>query len=581
MKLIDGKPISPGYAYGRAEILGAEQQDFSKSKIHEDRIDIELARFHSALDASYHDLLQLQARVEAELGTESAEIFSAHLLFLKDRQFIDRVETCIKNDRIGLESAIQVTIDELTKLLKEADNAYLRERAADLRDLQRRLLRHIAPRASEQLALLAPDSILVARELLPSDLLEFDREHLIGIITETGGETGHAAILARALGIPAVTGIIDAIRLIKPDMPVLVDGQTGEVVLEPASEQIQAAIIDKQNYDRISKNAADTEGSECVTLDGVEVQLYANIGRLFEANEVRAHHLGGVGLFRTEYMFLDEPFKPSFERQREIYTRLAASLKNLPVVIRTLDLGGDKWPAFLKPRFEANPNLGVRGLRFSLLVAEQLFRDQVRAILHAAKEHDIRIMLPMVLGSADLAHAKSIIQDTADKDGITNLPPIGALIETPSAVFAIEEILAVCDFISIGTNDLTQFMLAADRNALAMIDDYTILHPSVLRAVHRVLEAAYAADKPVAVCGEAAADPRVACLLIGLGVRKLSMSPVSAARVRYAVRATRLDALASLAQKALHSDSAQTVSTLVSDTLRNTCPELLSSTVSV
>jgi len=178
-------------------------------------------------------------------------------------------------------------------------------------------------------------------------------------------------------------------------------------------------------------------------------------------------------------------------------------------------------------------------------------------------------------------HAKSIIQDTADKDGISNLPPIGALIETPSAVFAIEEILAVSDFISIGTNDLTQFMLAADRNALAMIDDYTILHPSVLRAVHRVIEAADAADKPVAVCGEAAADPRVACLLIGLGVRRLSMSPVSAARVRYAVRACRQDALASLAQKALHSDSAQTVSTLVSDTLRNTYPELLSATVSV
>ena len=581
MKIIDGKSISPGYAHGRAEILGAEPQDFSKSKIHEDKIETELARFHSALDASYRDLQQLQARVEAELGTESADIFSAHLLFLEDRQFIDRVEACVRNDRISLESAIQVTIDELTRLLKEADNAYLRERAADLRDLQRRLLRHIAPRASEQLAMLAPESILVARELLPSDLLEFDREHLIGIITETGGETGHAAILARALGIPAVTGIIDATRLIKPDMPVLVDGQTGEVVLEPAPQQLQNAIINKQNYDRISKNAVDTEGSECVTLDGVKVQLYANIGRPFEVNEVRAHHLEGVGLFRTEYLFLDEPFKPSFERQREIYTRLAASLKNLPVVIRTLDLGGDKWPAFLKPRFEANPNLGVRGLRFSLLTAEQLFRDQVRAVLHVAKDYDVQIMLPMVLGRADLVHAKSIIQDTADKDGISNLPPIGALIETPSAVFAIEEILAVSDFISIGTNDLTQFMLAADRNALAMIDDYTILHPSVLRAVHRVIEAADAADKPVAVCGEAAADPRVACLLIGLGARRLSMSPVSAALVRYAVRSSRQDTLVSLAQKALHSDSAQAVSTLVSDTLRNTCPELLSATVSV
>jgi phosphoenolpyruvate-protein phosphotransferase len=581
MRIIAGKAISPGYAQGHAEVLGIDQTDTRRTEIHSNQLDTELSRFHNALDESYRELQQLQERVQSELGTESADIFSAHLLFLKDSQFIDRVEACIRNEHLSLESAIQVTIDELANILEAADSAYLRERAADIHDLQRRLLRHIMPTGRQQLATLAPGSILVARELLPSDLLEFDRDHLVGIITETGGETGHAAIIARALGIPAVTGIPDATSLIQPGMLILIDGQTGEVVLQPESKQLRVSQANRQSYDRLSERAVDAEDCECITRDGVKIRLFANIGRAIEVNQIAEHHLDGVGLFRTEYLFLNEPVEPSFERQREIYDQVAASLHDLPVVIRTLDLGGDKWPVFLKPRFEANPNLGVRGLRFSLLAAEQLFRVQIRAVLHAANEYDVRIMLPMVLGHTDLQHAMSIIRDVADKDGISNLPPVGALVETPSAVFAIEEILATCDFISIGTNDLTQFMLAADRNALAMIDDYTVLHPSVLRAVYRVIGAANAAGKPVAVCGEAAADPRVACLLVGLGARILSMSPVSAAQVRYAVRASHQKTLESVAQVALNSNSAQAVSTLVTDALLNIYPEFRSANITV
>lgn len=581
MKVISGKPISPGYARGRAEILGSDQAPVSRTAIPPGQVEAELVRFQSALEDSDRELTQLQARVRSELGSDSADIFSAHLLFLKDPQFIDRVESCIRNDRLSLESAIQITIDELASLLKAADSAYMRERAADIRDLHRRLLRHIAPPGAEQLAKLAPESILVARELLPSDLLEFDREHLAGIITQSGGETGHAAILARALGIPAVTGITDATRIIKPGMPVLIDGQTGEVVLNPVPQRIDTAIANKAHYDRVTKHALDAAACECKTRDGVKVQLLANIGRPFEVHQVAERHLEGVGLFRTEYLFLDEPQAPSFERQRDIYCQLAATLPDLPLVIRTLDLGGDKWPAFLKPRFEANPNLGVRGLRFSLLAAEELFRTQIRAALHAAQEHDVRIMLPMVLGCADLQHAKAIIEDVAENDEIPDLPPVGTLIETPAAVFAIDEILAASDFISIGTNDLTQFMLAADRNALAMIDDYTVLHPSVLRAVQQVIEAANAAGKPATICGEAAADPGVACLLVGLGARRLSMSPVTAARVRFALCASYQRSLEQLAQAALASDSAQTVATLVCETIQHISSELGCNAISV
>ncbi|MGD2112881.1 MAG: phosphoenolpyruvate-utilizing N-terminal domain-containing protein, partial [Gammaproteobacteria bacterium] len=409
MKTVTGKPISPGFAQGRAVILGGDNAEFRKTSIHAEQIDAELARFHAALEECHRELAQLQARVQTELGSASADIFSAHRLFLKDRQFIDRVATYIRDDRLSLESAIQITVDELASLLNEADNAYLRERAADVRDLRRRLLRHTVQSGAGQLAQLPPESVLVARELLPSDLLEFNREHLAGIITESGGETGHAAILARALGVPAVTGITDAAQLIEADTLLLIDGQTGEVVLEPEPQQFHASIVQKERYDRITRQAVDAEERECITRDGVAVHLFANIGRSHEIHQVALHHLEGIGLFRTEYLFLYEAVPPSFEHQYEIYQQIAASIDALPLVIRTLDLGGDKWPSFLKPKFEANPNLGVRGLRFSLLASGELFRTQIRAALHAARGHDVRIMLPMVLGGADLRQALGII----------------------------------------------------------------------------------------------------------------------------------------------------------------------------
>lgn len=572
MKIFRGKPIAPGYAQGRAVILGSSPLAVTPAELDPGQIDTELERFRSALDSSYRELEHLQVRIRSELGSASADIFSAHLLFLRDPQFVGKVETRVRDDRRDLESAIKTTIDELASLLAAADDAYLRERAADVRDLHRRLARHLAPPGSQRLTRLPPGSVLVARELLPSDLLEFDRAHLVGIVSEMGGETGHAAILARALGVPAVTGIANATRVIKNEMPVLVDGQTGEVVLEPARVQIQAARADQTLYDRVTRDAIAAEDRACETRDGVGVKLLANLAREFEVDEVVQHNLDGVGLFRTEFLYLNQAVAPDCEHQYAIYCRAAERLGGRPLTVRTLDLGGDKWPAFLHPRFEANPNLGVRGLRFSLLASQDLFREQLRAMLLASRAHDVRILLPMVIGLADLREALGIVRAIAREEGIAHLPPIGALVETPAAVFSIAEILAAADFVSIGTNDLTQFMLAVDRNALALIDDYTVLHPAVMRAVHDVVTAADKAGKPATLCGEAAGSPAVARLLVGLGVRCLSMSPKSAARVRWALRASSSDELQDLARRALASGSAQEVATLVADSMRAVAP---------
>ena len=581
MKTVQGKPVSPGYAQGSAALVGVGEITAPHRHIAEHEVDREIERFRCALDDSHRDLLRLQQRVQSELGSAEADIFSAHLLFLKDPQFIERVETSVRHDRLDIESAIAVTISELVAILRQSDNTYLRERTDDIRDLGQRLLRNMTRLDTGHLIPQEPGTVLVARELLPSDLIEIDRKHLVGIITELGGETGHAAILARALGIPAITGITEATRIATAQMPVLLDGLSGEVVFDPSPEQLSRFLDGKRRYDHASRHARSEEACECITRDGVRIGLYANIGRPDEVDQVARHHLEGVGLFRTEYLFMDEPDPPSVARQCEVYCRIASSLGGRPLVIRTLDLGGDKRPAFLAAQFEANPNLGIRGLRFSLLATQALFRNQIRALLSLADDFEIQILLPMVVGAGDLRQARAIIEEVAAEAGSVRLPPIGALVETPAAVFSINEVLAACDFISIGTNDLTQFILAADRNALALIDDYTVLHPSVLRAIRQVIEAAERYAKPATVCGEAAADPRVACLLVGLGARRLSMSPVSAARVRFALRAASLGPLKELGRVALSCESAETISTLVDDALRHTLPDFLEGAISV
>jgi phosphoenolpyruvate-protein phosphotransferase len=439
----------------------------------------------------------------------------------------------------------------------------LRQRIHDIRDLGRWLLRGLAESGEAPLRGLPERSILVAQELLPSDLLLVDRDNLIGIITEQGGETGHAAILARSLGIPYVIGIAQVTRRIGDRSHVLLDGHTGEVWVSPQSSIRAVFARHKSSYEREGAVALAEEGLACVTLDGVGISLHANIGRVAEAADAVRHHLDGVGLFRTEYMFLDEREAPTLERQRQIYLDVLTALGGRPLVIRTLDLGGDKRPLFLAPHFEANPKLGLRGLRFSLSEAADLFRTQLEAIIQASGHGDVRVLFPMVLGGHDLRRASAVLDEICRIGKYSRPPKIGAMVETPASVFTIPEILDAVDFVSIGTNDLTQFMLAADRSALDLLADCSPLHPAVLRAVKEVVERATAKNKPVTVCGEAAADPATARVLVGLGVRNLSMAPVSAARVRRALRQSRLSELEQLAQAALEMEDPTEIEQLV------------------
>jgi phosphoenolpyruvate-protein phosphotransferase len=521
-------------------------------------------RFEGALQLGAEDLVRLRQHVKSEIGTAEAEIFDAHLALLHDRRFLSRIGECIEREQINAEWAVETIVNDYAVRLAAEENEYLRERAADIRDLGRRLLRHLARHDRAPLSSLPGRSVLVARELYPADLVEIDRAHLAAILTELGGPTGHAAILARALGIPAISGIEDATRVITSGVELFVDGTTGEVWADPSPrEAAQFAQFSKDYEDRLAA-ALSEERLASQTCDGLAIGLFGNIGRAHEAESVGRHRLEGIGLFRTEYLFLDEPEAPSLDKQRAVYGSVAETIGDRPLVIRTLDLGGDKFPRFLSPHRENNPMLGLRGLRFSLTSGRTLFETQIRAILAvAARGRDVRILLPMVLGPADFAAALGIIREVAHRDHLRTFPQVGAMIETPAAILMIDELIELSDFASLGTNDLAQFILAADRDSLELVADNAILHPAVLRAIKAVADAGVRTDKPVGICGEAAADPRLTELLIGLGIRNLSMSPAASVRVRQRIRTVDSHGAAEVAARAICCTNARDIHKMV------------------
>jgi phosphoenolpyruvate-protein phosphotransferase (PTS system enzyme I) len=534
-RVLRGRGLSPGIGKGRAVLYpgGAASTAISGPEVVDPAA--ELRRLDAAVQSARLDLERVRLRVQADVGPEEAEIFAAHELLLGDPEFLQRIRRRVLLDRVAAEHAVHAEVADVAKRFAAIEDPYLRERSADFRDIGRRLLSSLNPRRSDSIAPLPSGSVLVAVELLPSETIDLDRGHVAGIITEVGGETSHVAILARALGIPAVTAVENATHMIPPGECVLVDGEQGEVTVFPSEQRARAfSIRSKAAVDR-AREETSAEASKCATRDGERITLCANLGRAEEVAEVRRHNLDGVGLFRTEFLFLDSLEPPSLERQVSVYRGVIEALGGLPLAIRTLDLGGDKIPLFLEPQAERNPSLGLRGLRFSLR-ERRLFETQLRAIAHAASSGPVRVLFPMVLGDADLRDAIERLQEAREEIGSSDGVEVGAMIETPAAVFLIDQILDEVDFVSLGTNDLTQFVLAADRDAIDLIDGYSVLHPSVLRAIQCVVDAARNRRRRVSVCGEAAGDPATALLLLGLGVRELSMSPRRSVRVRHAIR---------------------------------------------
>jgi phosphoenolpyruvate-protein phosphotransferase (PTS system enzyme I) len=560
MRVLTGKAIAPGLANGRAVVLSDSIP--AEVSLRPVDTDAEVLRLKRAFQSAKADLETLQTHVHQEFGASEAEIFAAHQLILEDPALLDDIVQRLNSDDLRAEDAIAASVQDYAARMSQADDPYLRERELDIRDIGNRLVRHAAGNPSSRFSALEDNSIIVGEELLPSDLVELDSEKLAGVVTQRCGETSHVAILARALGIPALTGIANISASLSSGQQLLLDGYTGKLVLEPTQLQLDEFEQKQRRFNAYRAAQKADEHLPCQTKDGVEILLMANLARPNEAELSASSNLSAIGLLRTEFLFLDHSDPPAVEEQVDLYAKVASRMPGRDICIRTLDLGGDKFPLFLRHSPEANPTLGVRGLRFSLGAGLQMFRTQVEALLRVSADHRVKILLPMVLGVDDFLAAKDIILQIARELNLP-VPPIGVLVETPAAVLLIDDILDHADFINLGTNDLTQFVLASDRNALDTEDDYSVLHPAVLRAVKAVCSAARTHNKPVTVCGEAAGNPEIAALLVGLGIRRLSMSPSLSVPVKYVLRSHRIDTLEALAAQAIEARSIHCVKEIV------------------
>lgn len=539
MFALEGIAISPGFARGMAIVYDFEagRQIASPCRfLASAEVEGEWLRIDQALENSHQDL-QFASRSSAA-SRPPADVLSlleAHATMTSEvAALVKRFVDC---NRVDAEQALEKVIGDWIERLTRLDSVYLRQREQDLRDVGRRLKRHLAGSLAWRDGPIPKDAVIVTRELMPSEVIEFANCEVAAVVSERGGRYSHTAILARSLGLPAITRVLHATSRIQPGMQLLVDGEAGQVVVNPSPASEEEFAAKRTAYLQAQDSRRIAGESPCMTSDGSLIGLHANVGRPQEIASVVKQRLDGVGLFRTEFLFMESVERPERESQAFIYATMAKELDGRPLVVRTFDLGRDKIPPFLMRETSDNATLlHLNGLQFSL-AERNLFYTQIAAILDAAQTGDVRILLPMVIGGDDFSQAVTRIEQIAERCNLARSPMIGAMIETPAALFGLDEILDRADFLALGTNDLAQFMLATDRDVVDVADDCTAMHPAVLRAIHHVCEAAARRQCPVSVCGEAAGEADFACLMIGMGVEDLSVDPSRIPALREVIQA--------------------------------------------
>jgi phosphocarrier protein FPr len=561
---LHGFAVSPGAAVGPARWLHAAAVVVPERAPRP--VADELAGLERALEATSVDLAGQRATVAARAGEDEAAIFDAHLLFLGDAELVDPAREAVRAGATA-EVAWAAAIDRLGRTWDDLDDEYLRARGGDLRSVGDQVLAHLvgAPIASPR-----PDApgVLVAADLSPAETAGLDPEVVTGIATAAGGPTSHTAVLARSLGIPAVVGVGPALLEVAEGTRVAVDGDAGDVVVDPDEEAVAALRTAERGRREDLEAARHAASGPAVTLDGVVVEVAANVGLPAEITGALANGADGVGLFRTEFLFMSRDRMPDEDEHTAAYEAAAVALGGRPLLLRTLDVGADKPVPYLSQPAEDNPFLGVRGIRLGLAMPEVL-ATQLRAILRAASRHPIRVMFPMVASVGELREARVALDRAATDLAAAGHPParedfeVGVMIEVPAAALTAAALAPLVDFFSIGTNDLTQYVLAADRGNARVADLADAMHPAVLRLIAAACEAASAAGRWVGVCGELAGDPAATPLLLGLGVRELSMSSPGIGLVKRAVRSTRIDEAGALASAALGLPDAEAVRSLL------------------
>jgi len=562
--LLRGIGVSPGVACAPAFIVRMDFPEVPDRTVRPEHVDAELRRLREAVEYVVSHLQELGQRVLQRAGPEESRIFDAQILMAQDEEFIASVETLIRNNQLSAETAYEFKALELRNLWSGA--ARLRERLADLHAIQLRMLNRLMGGAGHELWSIPADEhvIVVAHELSPGLTVQLDREHVVGLISEEGTRTAHAAILAHSLGIPAVMGAAGALASIPPGMMVLLDGQSGSIVLDPTRDELDDAKTQISRRHKLELQLEAVVEAPAVTPAGQPILLMGNVDLPEEIETAVRMGAQGVGLLRTEFLLTGRATLPTETEQAEYFRRVAAAFRGHTVIIRSYDLGGDKFPAAFKAPSEANPFLGWRSIRVCLDEPE-VFRPQIRAILRAAADREIQLMLPLVTLVEEVEQSREIVLEEGQalrREGIraAESVPVGVMIETPASVLIADRLAEVSAFFSIGTNDLTQYTLAVDRGNARLAARFTPHHPSIVRQLHQVLQVGRSAGIPVSVCGEMASEPLSAVLLLGLGYDRLSVSPPALPLVKWAVRTVPEPAAARAAESALAAASAEDVS---------------------
>jgi phosphotransferase system enzyme I (PtsI) len=530
-------------------------------------VENEVRRLRDAVSAVVSHLQELGERVLQRAGPEESRIFDAQILMAQDEDFLASVETLIRQNQLSAETAYEFRALELRALWSGA--ARLRERLADLHAIQMRMIYHLLGRTESELWSLPADEqvIVVTHELSPGLTVQMDREHVVGLVSEEGTRTAHAAILAHSLGIPAVMGVGGALTFIPSGTTLLLDGQSGTIVLDPNQDELEEAKVQVSRRHRLELQLESVVGEAAVTPSGRAITLMGNVDLPEEIEAAIRHGAQGVGLLRTEFLLTGRASLPTEDEQTDYFRRVARAFPEHTVVIRSFDLGGDKFPAAFKAPAEANPFLGWRSIRVCLDQPE-VFRPQIRAVLRAAEGYNLQLMLPLVTTVHEVEEAREIIMEEArslQKEGVRAAPsiPVGVMVETPAAVTMADRLAEVSAFFSVGTNDLTQYTMAVDRGNARLANRFTPHDPSIVRQLQRVLEVGKAAGLPVSVCGEMASEPLSAVLLLGLGYDCLSISPPALPLVKWVVRTVPEASAQKAAQSALNASSAAEVSNVL------------------
>ena len=569
--MISGIPASPGIVFGKALVLKEEKIVLDMQKIKDSQVEEEIARFYAGREAAVEQLNSIKERAYQSLGEEKAAIFEGHLMILEDEELEEEIIDYLRSNHVNAAVAANVVIDQQVAILSEIDDEYLKERAGDIRDIGNRLIKNILGMHIVDLGEINEEAILVAYDLTPSETAQLNLDKVLGFVTDIGGRTSHTSIMARSLELPAIVGTNNVTELVNTGDFLILDALNNVVYVNPSQEDIQRLKALQAKLADEKAELAKLKDLPALTLDGHRVDVVANIGTIRDIEGAERNGAEGVGLYRTEFLFMDRDQLPTEEEQFIAYKDVVEAMNGNLVILRTMDIGGDKELPYLDLPKEMNPFLGWRAIRIAL-DRREILNAQLRAVLRASAYGKLAVMFPMIISVEEIRELKSVIEELKvelrnEGKAFDENIQIGVMVETPSAAVNAKFLAKEVDFFSIGTNDLTQYTLAVDRGNELISHLYNPMSPSVLSLIKQVIDASHAEGKWTGMCGELAGDERATVLLLGMGLDEFSMSAVSVPRIKKLIRNVNYQDAKLLAEKALQQPTAAEIERLVIDFL--------------